>query len=86
LRDIRRYWREVRELEASLPEFLWLVDVEGSLPVEVSAGRAAQLLIAKSHRVASAEELNVQREKEVGARKELQRDRRRREGVTVVTP
>jgi hypothetical protein len=84
MRDIRRYWREVRALEESLPEFVWLVDVEGSVPVEVGAGRAAQLLLAKSHRVASQDELSVQREKELAASKERQRDRRRREGVTVV--
>jgi hypothetical protein len=59
---------EVRSLEASLPEFVWLVDVEGSGPVEVGARLAAQLLIAKSHRVASEEELSVQRQAETGAR------------------
>jgi hypothetical protein len=69
-----------------LPEFVWLVDVEGSVPVEVGAGRAAQLLLAKSHRVASADELSLQREKELAARKERQRDARRREGVAVVSP
>jgi hypothetical protein len=86
VRDIRRYWKEVRDLEATLPEFVWLVDVEGSAPVEVSAARAAQLLLAKSHRVASEEELGAQRAKEVAVGKELQRDRRRREGVAVVPP
>lgn len=86
MRDIRRYWREVRDLEATLPEFVWLVDVEGSAPVEVPAGLAAQLLLGKSHRTASDEELGVQREKEVAAGKELKRDRRRHEGVAVVTP
>ena len=86
MRDIRRYWKEVRELEASLPEFVWLVDVEGSVPVEAPAGQAAQLLLAKSHRLASEEEMGVQREKEIVAGKELQRDRRRREGVAVVSP
>ncbi|MBZ5632759.1 MAG: hypothetical protein LAO55_06460 [Acidobacteriia bacterium] len=86
MRDIRRYWKEVRDLEATLPEFVWLVDVEGSAPVEVSAARAAQLLLAKSHRVASEEELGAQRAKEAAAGKELQRDRRRREGVAVVPP
>ena len=84
MRDIRRYWQEVRALQASLPEFVWLVDVEGSAPVEVTADRAAQLLLAKSHRVASEEELSVQREKERVAGKERQRDERRREGVAVV--
>jgi hypothetical protein len=85
MRDIRRYWKEVRDLEASLPEFVSLVDVEGSVPVEVSARLAAQLLLAKSHRVASEEELGVQRAKEIMASKDLKRDARRREGVVVVT-
>ena len=86
MRDIRRYWKEVRDLEASLPEFVSLVDVEGSVPVEVSARLAAQLLLAKSHRLASDEELSVQRAKEVVAGKALKRDALRREGVVVVTP
>jgi len=86
MRDIRRYWKDVRALEASLPEFVWLVDVEGSVPVQVGAGRAAQLLLAKSHRVASEDELSVQREKEKAERKELQRDLRRKQGVAVVGP
>ena len=86
MRDIRRYWKEVRALEASLPEFVWLVDVEGSVPVQVGAGRAAQLLLAKSHCVASEDELSVQREKEKAERKELQRDLRRKQGVAVVGP
>jgi len=86
MRDIRRYWQEVRALEASLPEFVWLVDVEGSVPVEVGARLAAQLLIEKSHRLASEEELSTQREIEAGARKERQRERRRRDGVAVVAP
>jgi len=86
MRDLRRYWKEVRSLEASLPEFVWLVDVEGSVPVEVGAERAAQLLLAKSHRVASEAELSVQREKEVAAGQQRKRDARRREGVAVVSP
>jgi hypothetical protein len=84
LRDIRRYWREVRELEASLPEFVWLVAVEGSAPVQVGAGRAAQLLLSKSHRMASEDELSIQREKEIGERKARQREARRREGVVMI--
>ena len=84
MRDIRRYWKEVRALEASLPEFVWLVDVEGSSPVEVTAGRAAQLLLSKTHRIASEAELGAQKEREVVAGQELKRDRRRRAGVAVV--
>lgn len=84
MRDIRRYWKDVRALEAGLPEFVWLVDVEGSVPVEVAAGRAAQLLLAKSHRIASQDELSVQREIEAAALKQRHRESRRREGVAVV--
>ena len=86
MRDIRRYWKEVRELQASLPEFVWLVDVDGSAPVEVPAGRAAQLLLAKSHRVATEEEVGSQRAKDVGTEKNRQREERRRAGVAVVIP
>jgi hypothetical protein len=86
MRDIRRYWKDVRDLEASLPEFVSLVDVAGSAPVEVSARLAAQLLLAKSHRVASEEELGAQREKEIVAGRALKRDTLRRQGVVVVGP
>ena len=85
MRDIRRYWQEVRALEASLPEFLWLVDVDGSSPMEVAAGRAAQLLIAKSHRVASADEVSAQGMRDKAAERELRRNTLRQEGVAVVT-
>jgi hypothetical protein len=86
MRDIRRYWNEVRDLAASLPEFVSLVDVQGSVPVEVGARLGAQLLLAKTHRMASEEELSVQRAKEVAAGKELKRDALRREGIVVVGP
>ena len=85
MRDIRRYWQEVRALEASLPAFLWLVDVEGSSPVEVAAGRAAQLLITKSHRVASADEVSAQGMREKTAERERKRRELRQDGVAVVT-
>jgi hypothetical protein len=84
MRDIRRYWKEVRALEESLPEFVWLVDVEGSVPVEVGARQAAQLLLAKSHRVASADERRAQRDIELVTRRNLRRDERRKQGIAVV--
>ena len=85
MRDIRRYWRDVRALEASLPAFVSLVDVDGSAPVEVAAGRAAQLLIAKSHRVASEDEVSAQGERDKAAERDLRRNTLRQEGVAVVT-
>ena len=84
MRDIRRYWREVRAMEATLPEFVWLVDVERAVPVEAPAGLAAQLLLAKSHRLAREEEVGSLKAQEIAAGKELQRSARRREGVAVV--
>ena len=84
MRDIRRYWKEVRALEESLPEFVWLVDVEGSVPVEVGARQAAQLLLAKSHRVASADERRAQRDVELATRRNLRREERRKQGIAVV--
>jgi hypothetical protein len=68
-----------------LPAYLWLVDVEGSSPVEVAAGRAAQLLIAKSHRVASADEVSAQGMREKTAERERKRRELRQDGVAVVT-
>jgi len=58
MRDLRRYWQEVRALQMSLPEFLWIVDHLGTL-VEVTAEIAAKLLHAKSHRVAAEEEVRA---------------------------
>jgi hypothetical protein len=85
MRDIRRYWKEVRELEASLPPFVRLVDVEGSIPVEVTALRAAQLLLAKSHRIATEDEVSAEGAREKGLEKEQRRNALRQEGVAVVT-
>ena len=85
MRDIRRYWKEVRELEASLPPFVRLVDVEGSAPVEVTAVRAAQLLLAKSHRMASDDEVRAEGAREKGIEQEQRRNALRQEGVAVVT-
>ena len=85
MRDVRRYWKEVRELEASLPPFVRLVDVDGSAPVEVTALRAAQLLLAKSHRIATDDEVNAEGAREKGMEKEQRRNALRQEGVAVVT-
>jgi len=84
MRDIRRYWAEVRALEASLPEFVWLVDAEGSHAVEVQGGMAAQLLLARSHRRASPGEIRDQRESELAKTRQRETEARRRTGIAVV--
>jgi hypothetical protein len=91
MRDLKRYWREVRELERTLPAFVWLMTVEdgprgqrGGMIVEVPAAHAAKLLHARSHRVATAEEISehqaLQSAKE---RREFHEDLRRK-GITII--
>ena len=49
MRDLRQYWQEVRTLERSLPEFVWLMSLEdskrgmvGGRMAQVGAAQAAQ--------------------------------------------
>jgi hypothetical protein len=85
MRDFKRYWEEIHEIQAGLPEFVWLVSVEdGGAPVEAGSSVAARLLRAKSHRVATGEEVvQHQADKSEENRRESQA-RLAREGVVVV--
>ena len=91
MRDLRVYWQEVRTLERSLPEFVWLMSLEdgkrgmvGGRMAEVSAAPAAQLLHANSHRLATEEEIAAHLEKENLARRQSFQDGLRRRGIAVV--
>jgi hypothetical protein len=81
--DLRQYWEEIREMEASLPQYLWIVDAAGVL-IEVTARIAAKLLHAKSHRVAEEHEIELHRERESLLRRGAERTDRIRRGVDVV--
>ena len=81
--DVRRYWQEIRAIEKTLPEFVWLAGAENSL-VEVAAARAAHLLHAKSHRVATEEEITARRVEEDAARDRVRHERLRRQGIAIV--
>jgi hypothetical protein len=91
VRDLKRYWREVRELERGLPTFVWLVTVEdgsrgqrGGMIVEVPAAHAAKLLHARSHRAAAAEEIAEHQAKQSAKeRREFHEDLRRK-GITII--
>lgn len=86
-RDIREYWREIRKLEGSLPEFVWLAStVAGAPPVvaEASALIAAKLLQAKSHRRATDEEIEAHRANEADGIRQAQVESKRRSGAAVV--
>jgi hypothetical protein len=91
MRDLRQYWQEVRALERSLPEFVWLMSlddpkrgmVRGRM-AEVGAAPAAQLLHANSYRMATDEEIAAHLAKEEQARRQSFHDGFRRRGVAVV--
>jgi hypothetical protein len=83
---VRRYWREVRAIQAALPEFVWLVSAEDSPPVQVPAAQAAPLLHAKSHRIAEEVEIGAHQAAEDARDFATRREQLRRRGVAVVTP
>jgi uncharacterized glyoxalase superfamily metalloenzyme YdcJ len=84
MRDVRRYWQEIRALEQSLPQFVWLASVEGATVVEVPAKRAAQLLHSQAYRKATEEEVAALRQEEQRMEKTASRERLRRRGIAVV--
>ena len=91
MRDLRQYWQEVRTLERTLPEFVWLMSIEdkkrgmvGGRMAEVGAAQAAQLLHAKSYRLAADDEIAAHLAKEEQARRQSFNDGLRRKGIAVV--
>jgi hypothetical protein len=83
--DVRRYWQEIRAIEKTLPEFVWLAGVEGTGSiVEVSAAQAAHLLHAKSHRLAAEEEIVARRAEVEAAKDRVRHERLRRKGIAIV--
>jgi hypothetical protein len=89
--DLMRYWQEIRELERSLPDSLWIVSLGDALRdrvagmiVEVVAGVAAKMLHGKTHRVATEEEIAAERGRQEGMKRSAEEERLRRLGVAVV--
>jgi hypothetical protein len=83
MRDIRRYWSDRRTIEASLPEFLWLAAGE-STPVQVSAAVAAGLLQARTHRIATEEEVRRELVRARDVTTQQKRTQLRKHGIAVV--
>jgi len=81
-RDIRQYWQELRALEASLPEFVWLIS--GKVTTQVPASVAARLLRAKSHRKATDDEVAEHHALELEANRAAREERMRRQGTSLV--
>jgi hypothetical protein len=91
MRDLRQYWQEVRELERSLPQFIWLMSVEdpkrgmvGGRMAEVGAEQAAKLLITNSHRKATEDEIGSHLKNEEQTRRQSLHEGLRRRGIAVV--
>ena len=89
--DLRQYWQEVRALQRSLPEFVWLMSLTdakrgmvGGRMAEVGAAQAAQLLHAKTYRMATEEEISEHLAKQDQARRQSFNDGLRRKGIAVV--
>ncbi|HVO97379.1 MAG TPA: hypothetical protein VMT15_04900 [Bryobacteraceae bacterium] len=91
MKDLRAYWQEIRALEKSLPQFVWLMSLEnpkrgmvGGRMAEVGAAQAAPLLHAGSHRRATDEEIDAHLAKENEARRQSYYEGLKRRGIAVV--
>jgi hypothetical protein len=91
MRDLRKYWLEIRETEKSLPEFVWLMSFDnpargqrGGSIAQVGAGAAARLLHAKSHRLATEDEIQVHQTAEDKAKQLAFHEGLRKRGIAVI--
>lgn len=82
MRDLQQYWAEIRAIENGLPQFVWVI-AEDCL-IEVARAVAAKLLHAKSHRLATEEEIAARKAREAEAKKRHDLDRKHRDGIAVV--
>jgi hypothetical protein len=89
--DLKKYWQELRAIEESLPDFMWLMSLEnrskgqvGGSMVEVAAAIAAKLLYAKSHRPATEEETQVHLSQQEDIQRQTFQQRLRDKGIAVV--
>ena len=91
MRDLRKYWQEIREIEQKLPEFVWLMSLDntsrgqrGGCIAQVAAATAARLLHAKSHRLATDEEIQTHQAAEVEAKHLVFHEGLRKRGIAVI--
>jgi len=91
MRDLQKYWQEIRAAADALPAFVWLVSLDdpkrgmrGGCLVEVAAATAAKLLHLNSHRRATDEEIETHRNGETQAQRAAFHARLRIKGVAVV--
>ena len=83
MRDLRKYWAEVNAIGRGLADSVWVASPGGPL-VEVPAAVAAKMLQAKSHRLATEEEIAVHKAGQDEARRRAFHDDLRKKGIAVV--
>jgi hypothetical protein len=90
--DLKKYWQEIRAIEKSLPADVWLVSLQnpaeaqvGGAIVEVAAAVAAKLLHAKSHRLATEEEIQAHKARQNAAKRQIFEQQMRDQGIAVIT-
>ena len=89
--DLAQYWREIRDIQSQLPDYVWLMSLEnavtrlvGGCLVEAAAELAAKLLHARSHRLATEAEVAALKVKEEQAKQDAAIRERERRGVAIV--
>lgn len=90
--DPKQYWKEVRSLEQSLPQFVWLMSLEdpkrgmvGGRMAEMGAAQAAERLHGRSHRMATDGEISAHLAQQDLLRRQSLHDGLRRRGIAVVS-
>ena len=89
--DLKKYWREIRAIEKSLPAEVWLVSLQnlakgqvGGAIAEVAAAVAAKLLHAKSQRLATDEEVEAHKTQQDQVKRQIFEQQMRKQGIAVI--
>ena len=89
--DLKKYWQDLRAIEETLPDFVWLTSLAnrqwghaGGSMVEVAAAVAAKLLHGKSHRSATEEEIAGHQSQREETQRQAFQQRLRDRGIAVV--
>src|ERR1700676_1681853 len=89
--DLKKYWQEIRAIEQSLPGEGWLMSLEnrargqlaGSM-AQVAGTGAAKLLYAKSHRLATEEEVRANQARQAETQRQISQQVLRDRGIAII--
>jgi len=80
--DLKKYWQDLRAIEQSLPEYVWLTGRGGM--VQAGAAVASKLLHSKSHRLATEDEIEAHLAEQQDIRRQQFQQRLRERGIAIV--